>query len=386
MKPKPRRAHGTGSLYPYVGSGGRETWYARWYVGRKRVQRRVGLKRSRGSNEGLTRNQAEAELRSMRLAEEEEPPPRASLTVDAASEQLMRHLESLGRRQTTLTTYRSIYRNHLAWSFDETLLDRVTSRDIQKLDQVMRRKGLAPKTRVNALKLASEIFVFAKRQGWCRRNPCEEIELPHVEPTSDIRFLDEAELIALLKVVDIDEKPFGHTDWAMFLTAAMTGLRQGELLGLRWCDVDFPAERIRVHRTYVRGHWGQPKSRHGVRSIPMANQVAFALHRHFARSRHRGYEALVFGHPHTGQILGFSAVGRRFKKALRAAGVREVRFHDLRHTFGTRLAANGVPMRTIQEWMGHADIKTTQIYTEYEPRDEQNEALTAAFSGVKLDP
>lgn len=66
--------------------------------------------------------------------------------------------------------------------------------------------------------------------------------------------------------------------------------------------------------------------------------------------------------------------------------MREVRFHDLRHTFGTRLAANGVPIRTIQEWMGHEDIRTTQIYADYEPSEHAIEAVSQAFSEVKLDP
>ncbi|MGZ6560243.1 MAG: tyrosine-type recombinase/integrase [Solirubrobacteraceae bacterium] len=56
---------------------------------------------------------------------------------------------------------------------------------------------------------------------------------------------------------------------------------------------------------------------------------------------------------------------------MKRAGVREVRFHDLRHTFGTRCAAAGVPLRTLQAWMGHADIKTTMVYTHYAPGGER---------------
>jgi integrase len=75
----------------------------------------------------------------------------------------------------------------------------------------------------------------------------------------------------------------------------------------------------------------------------------------------------VFGHPLLGTVLDHSDLVRRFKRALAAAGVREVRFHDLRHTFGTRVAAAGVPMRTLQEWLGHRDFKTTLIYADYAP-------------------
>jgi hypothetical protein len=140
MKSKLRRSHGTGSLHPVVGSGGRETWYARWYVGKKRVQRRVGPKLSRSSSEGLTKKQAEAELRRMRLAEDEYPPPRSTMTSDAAFGQLLEHLQALGRRPTTLATYRSIYRSHLAWKLDEVPVEKVMRRDIEATDRAMVRK------------------------------------------------------------------------------------------------------------------------------------------------------------------------------------------------------------------------------------------------------
>jgi Phage integrase family len=68
------------------------------------------------------------------------------------------------------------------------------------------------------------------------------------------------------------------------------------------------------------------------------------------------------------------------RKALKAAGVRMIRFHDLRHTFGTRIATAGVPMRVLQEWMGHRDYRTTLIYADYEPGDEESGLVDAAFS------
>ena len=182
------------------------------------------------------------------------------------------------------------------------------------------------------------------------------------------------------EAVDIDAEPLGHTDWVMFLTAALTGLRQSELLGLQWRDVDFAAERVRVRRSYVRGHWGPLKSRHSSRSVPMAPQVAAALRRHLDRSQYRDREDLVFGHPHTGKVLSYSAIDRRFKKTLRAAKVREVRFHDLRHTFGTRLAANGVPPRDLQEWM---DTRTSGRHRSTPPT---NRGSTRSKLSTKRSP
>jgi integrase len=98
----------------------------------------------------------------------------------------------------------------------------------------------------------------------------------------------------------------------------------------------------------------------------MADRVARELARHHQRATQGRRRARVC-HPDIGAVLDHSALVRRFKRALSAGGVREVRFHDLRHTFGTRMASVGVPMRTLQEWMGHRDFKTTLIYADYAP-------------------
>ena len=87
---------------------------------------------------------------------------------------------------------------------------------------------------------------------------------------------------------------------------------------------------------------------------------------------------LVFGHPVTGEPLDRSKVRKRFQHACRRAGVRVVRFHDLRHTFGTRIAASGeVSLRTLQEWMGHRDPKTTMIYADYQPGGRRRRSSAA---------
>ena len=211
----------------------------------------------------------------------------------------------------------------------------------------MRGAGANAKTTVNALTLAHQVFAFGQRKGWCRENLCERVDRPKVEQSADIRFLEMDEVEALLRAVPL-EHLLGPTDQALYLTATMTGLRQGELLALRWRDVDWSAGRVRIRQNYVRGHWGTPKSRRGSRSVPLADRVGGELERHFQRSAYQADDDLVFAHPHTGQVLDHSALSRRYKKALRKAKVREVRFNDLRHTFGTQMAAAGVPIRTLK--------------------------------------
>ena len=173
----------------------------------------------------------------------------------------------------------------------------------------------------------------------------------------------------------------------MYLTAAMTGMRQGELLALRWRDVDWPMSRIRVRRNYVRGEFGTPKSKRSSRAVPLATRVAAELERLYQHSDRQGDDDLVFAHPATGKPIDRSKLLKRYKAALRRAEVRPVRFHDLRHTFGTLMAAQGVPMRTLQELMGHRDFATTEIYADYAPSAAQETAwVEDAFASAAEPP
>lgn len=108
-----------------------------------------------------------------------------------------------------------------------------------------------------------------------------------------------------------------------------------------------------------------PKSLRGIRGVPMAPALAQALTQLRLSSPFANNDDLVFADPETGEPLDRSNVRKRFQRACRRAGVRVVRFHDLRHTFGTRIAASArCRFRTLQEWMGHRDSKTTLIYAE----------------------
>jgi integrase len=173
------------------------------------------------------------------------------------------------------------------------------------------------------------------------------------------------------------------TDHALYLTAAMTGLREGELVALRWRDVDWSASVIRVRRNYTRGRLGTPKSKRSSRALPMADRLGGELDCHFKRSLYQGDDHLVFCHPQTGEPYDASQIRKRFYAAMTAAGMGQrcgreggITFHSLRHTFGTLMAAAGVPMRTLQEWMGHRNLATTEIYADYAP----DPAYGAAFA------
>ena len=110
----------------------------------------------------------------------------------------------------------------------------------------------------------------------------------------------------------------------------------------------------------------------------MMEEVAEALARHGQRERFTGGQDLVFCDP-LGRHLGYQSLTRRYKESLTRAELRSLRFHDLRHTFGTHAIRHADP-REVMEWMGHADLATTQKYLAYKPRADAARRLSAAFS------
>lgn len=358
---------------------GREAWYGRWRSNGRRVNRLIGLKRSPGARDGLTRSQAEAKMRT--LMAEVTPTARASMTIADLAERYLAHLAALGRKRTTIASVESAQRVWLVPILGDRQLDRVSVEDIEDLMRTMRAAGVGDKSIRNYVGTLSAMYRYAThpRRRWAPINPCDALELPPADTTSEIRFLTLTELEALVSAAQGGSHE--AVDRALYLTAAMTGLRQGELIALRWCDVDWQAQRIRVRRNHVLGEFDTPKSRRGSRSVPMTTRVAGELDRLHRASQWQQDEDLVFAEPENGEPLRRGALMRRYRRALKAAQLEPThRFHDLRHTFGTAMAGAGVPMRTLQEWMGHRDISTTQRYADYAPNPQEVAMAEAAFA------
>jgi integrase len=371
---KARRGYGTGSL----GVVGR-SWIGSWYgPGGQKIRRKVGPARTAGERDGLTKAQAEERFRKMRNADR--PPITAErVTMMEAGDELCRRLKMRGRKKSHRLTTESDLRNHIVPFFAGKELRRIEPRDVERYIAV-KLTTLAPKTIRNHLNTMHSVFDIGQRLDWCQSNPVKLADRPVIKTIETrIKFLDQPELEKLL-ALPYPGDAFGRIEPALYLTAAMTGLRQGELIGLRWRDVDVQARKVRVVSPYVRGEFNDPKSEDSGRSVPLAQRVANALTKLHDRTLYPADDDLVFCHPETGNPLDRSKLVRRFNEALRCAAVRTITFHELRHTFGTRMAAAGVPLRTIQQWMGHADAKTTQVYAHYQPSDDEADKINAAFA------
>jgi integrase len=406
-----RRSAGTGHVYEKWGS-----YYGRWRTSDGRLlNRKIGKVRSVGERDGLTRTQAEREFRRIQEQEEQTPRPRHDAeipTIDAVTDSLRQKLALSGARRSYRENCASMQRVHISPRLGARRITDVTTADVETLAAAMLKKELSPKTARNTMTFLHSIFEHAIDRGWARENPVRRATRPgrrrqgDIDP--DLQFLTLDELEAVLRAIPDDvvsrapaptrkgrrgpappppPDVLGPVLRVVVLAAAMTGLRQSELLGLRWRDVDWAAQRIRVRNTFVRGeHSTEGKSDLSTRrSVPMADRLARELDRWSKRSAYDTDDNLVFAHPQKGTPLDCSKVTKRFKAACRDAGVREIKFHDLRHTFATRLAASGQPLRTIQEFLGHADSKTTQIYAHYAPSEHEVQIVNDAFTPASED-
>lgn len=292
--------------------------------------------------------------------------------ADAAAEYLRYIAEDRGRKASTVEDYRSIINVHLLPEFGEVRLEDITVPAVEAFQarlakRVHRGQRITPRTRNKVLNVLHAIFTRARKVWGLPTNPAADVERHPDRQSGDIEIFSPEEVHALLRAAP-DER-----DAAVYATAAFAGLRMGELRALRWRDVDFPRSVIRVRASYAAGELSVPKSGK-VRSVPMVDEVAQRLARLAGDVRD---DDLVFAEE-GGLWLNDDRLRRRYEAALRNAGLRRLRFHDLRHTFGS-LAITRADIVEVQAWMGHADITTTMRYLHYRDRGQAADRLADAF-------
>ncbi|HKG62716.1 MAG TPA: tyrosine-type recombinase/integrase [Solirubrobacteraceae bacterium] len=365
----------SGHVYRWEGKR-RPVWRAKYRLpdGRQ-VKKTIGpawTQRGRPRPGYYTKRTAEAWLRDMLDQARAGVLPgmtRTGVTFADACEEWLRYMEhDLDRKPSTLVQYRSSVRAHFVPAFGHLRLEDVSAERIEAWKATLRMNN---RTKIKLLVELNGVFVRARRAYKLPHNPMADVEKPRARSSSAIEVFAPEEVWALVRAADSEQ------DAAIFLTAAFTGLRRGELVALRWRDIAFTAQRVRVCGSFAGARLTSPKSGK-VRLVPMAPDVARALARLAARGYWTGDDDLVFPGV-TGSYLDASALARRYKAALKRAALRPLRFHDLRHTFGTRMIAKA-DIRRVQEWMGHADVATTMKYLHYVERPDEAELVAAAFA------
>ena len=310
----------------------------------------------------------------------------ATVTFGEAAEEWLRWGEHVGGRRgpwkpSTLRDNRSALKAHFSGTEAEPgwLRDLPLARVTPELIEQWRDRELAEgMSRRNAAKLTAILHAVFERARKVYRhpsNPIAELE-PIAVDYDDGRVRD---AYSVEEVLAIARECESEQDGAAVIVAAFTGLRRGELVALRWRDVDFAGQVLRVEHSYdFEAGLVTPKGRKA-RSVPMSADVAQALARLEQRQSFTDRDDFVFVGQAGGPLDG-SALRRRYDAAVTRAGVKRLTWHELRHTFGTIAANAALSPSELQTWMGHADLKTTQRYLHYRARGDEANRLAAAFA------
>lgn len=267
-------------------------------------------------------------------------------------------------KESTFRAYRSVIQKSINPVLGHYPIVNITPSMIQNyFAGVIRKKGSA-KTANNHLTLLKTMFKHARRWGYVRVNPAEDIDKAR-EEHKEMDYLKPEEIRCLL---DNADEPWR----TLFMTAILTGMRRGELLGLQWGDIDWRANQIHVRRSLFwqthleakarrkvsRAVFGVPKTKRSVRAIIMTPTLRKALEIHRINAPVSAND-LIFCNRNGNPVDPDNMMHREFHPTLVRAGLRKVRFHDLRHTFTTLLIAQDANAKFIQSQLGHASIQTT---------------------------
>jgi integrase len=383
---QPNRA--TGTVFQRENKkGDRKTWYAKYRLpdGRQ-IQKSLGPHWSQRGVEPpdgyYTKALAEAWLADLLgKARRGELPgmKKTGRTFSLGLDQWLEWKEDRGLKHSTLDDYSDmVARLKVVWEArygDQVDVGAVTTDMIEQLARDLRdggrRIGTGDATTNKYLRVLGGFFKWAQKTYALPANP---VTLAERRPGKKAIHI---ELYSIEEVNAICRKLESETDKALILTAAMTGLRLGELLALRWGDVNFTKASITVRRSYTHGVEDTPKSGES-RTVPMVPEVGAALNDLSRRDEFTGPGDLVFVGP-AGLHLGDKRLRQRYYDAAEAAGLRRLVLHSLRHTFGS-VAIQGGDLIEVQHWMGHADPQTTAIYLQFRPKVDAAERLSAAFA------
>lgn len=261
-------------------------------------------------------------------------------------------------RPSSHQTYRGYIDRHIAPNIGKIPLEKLSAMDVQKLYRKLltggrvaraesrnQPKGLSAKTVRNINQVISSAMNFAVAQRILAQNPCKAVALPNLEHR-EMQTIPAAQLVVFL-----DEAKASGV-YELYYIELATGLRRGELLGLKWEDIDLTAGVIRVRRQVSRidGKIVEAplKTKNAYRTVTISPQAVEVLNAQKAKTN----DEYVFPSPNGGPISPDS-VNNMLKRVLKRAGIPRVRFHDLRHTFATLALQNGVDIKTVSGMLGH---------------------------------
>jgi integrase len=353
----------------------------------------TGKRRWKTLKEGTTKARAKDELRVVEdmVSQGVYLPARKVPTFKEIRKQWLEYKQAY-LRETTYEVYETNAKHHLA-GLDELRITQITPAVIEKFIAAMQKKHkMIPKGRKKegdmvpytmsekkislgtvkkVLALLHQVMAYAVRHRLIDHNPVRDAERPRSQGKEghkkQIAILNPDQIRAFLDKVS--EQKYR----VLFLTAIMTGARQGEILGLKWSDVDFQKKQIHINRTFNHGRFFTPKTQGSTRRIDLSPMVLRELAAW--KLKCGGREGDPVFQNEAGQPLNYSnMVQRYFLKALKDAEIPRVRFHDLRHSYASLLLSQGENIKYIQTQLGHSSPMVTLNVYSHLLKDSNQEA------------
>jgi integrase len=376
------RANGDGDVFPRKNNAGRITSYRGAYVGLDGKRRYVSGKTKEEARRNLRRARGDAER---------------GLVFDAdnlqVGEYLDRWLSDSVRdtvKATTFERYEQIARLHLKPSLGRVKLKGLTPAHVRGLYREKLEAGSSARTVRYMHTTLHKALKQAVMDGLIPRNATEAVTPPQ-SSREEMCPLTPEQAKLLLQVAH----EAGDRLAALYVLAIHTGLRQGELLGLKWDDVNLEDGSLQVRRTLAITKNGPvltpPKTTGSRRSVKLTSKAIEALKRHLERQLGEidrigslwSENGLIFASEKGEPINRHNLTRRSFKPLLKRAGLPQIRFHDLRHTCATLLLTRNVNVKIVSEMLGHSTIAITlDIYSHVLPnmRDQAAAAMEEALS------
>ena len=390
-----KRANGEGSINKYIVNGVNKGWRASISAGRdengKLIRKQFYGKTQKEVKEKLEEYKKQLSLGAL--------PNDDKLTLEQWYYTWLFDYRIKDLKPKSFEKYEGIYRNYIK----DTQLGRLKLKDLrathlQKYYNDLMDKDKKPTSTIKGLNTRLKpCLAEAEKQGYIQKNYCKLVTLPKDNTSREIKVLTPEQQKSFIAVL------VGHELEMLFLTALSTGLRLGEILGLKWSDIDFNTGILTVNRTLQRvteidrnGNRKSkvieqlPKTKNSIRTIPLPKNMLAKLKDHKV---HQSKNKLQIGELYSnndyvfcdklGYPLDDKRPNRNLKSILNKLGIDPLKFHGLRHTYATRLFEAGVPPKTVQVLMGHYDISITMdIYThvmestKLEAVDKLNEIFT----------
>lgn len=271
-------------------------------------------------------------------------------------------------RETTWEMYNYTANLHFN-ELDQLKIDRIGTGHIEKFIAARQKAGMNLSTLRKILVTLNQVMAYAVRHNYIAFNPVRDAERPrsngNISDQGKIKVLNPEQINAFL------EKVTNQKYYVLFLTAIMTGARQGELLGLKWSDINFQKKQLQIRRTFNHGRFFEPKTKGSTRNVDLSPVVIREMAK-WKLSCGGNDDDLIFASENNTPIKKENLIRRYFEPALKAAGLPMMRFHDLRHTYASLLIEQGENIKYISNQLGHTNPTTTlNIYAHLIKQDNQ---------------